>query len=440
MKHFILVGVLFILPLSTYAKALHYMTEKELWGAYAQGNIEAKTVLADRNYYGLDEHPKNTNFALALYEQAAADGNISAIQQMGSFYQSGEHSTHYPQSLSRSIELYEQALNIAIEKQSLTLKDSDDLHKILGNLFALYETGQYSSELFLSNGLALYKKTYGIEMNKKKYNLFKKTDEQREIKTLLKLADFETSEQLHPGLGRERRFLLMQAINLGSVEAMLDLAKDYRDGVGFAPQTKHTIKKAVKLYKQALLQGNSIEAAEQLAHIYRHGIKIKGVKMIGKNDINSRSFYQKAAELGSIFAMEQLAYIYKNGYLGVKPNLEKAVQYSVMSLEYNNSEWEYHAKRIKEKSISFLQQMAENGSAEASYQLGRLYERGHKVMGAVDRSYRQLVPKNQVLAVLFFERAAQQGHKEAQKFLRDKVLDEGERKANAFLCAPAFAT
>ena len=438
MKYFILIGVLFILSFDAYSlySEKHMTNSRLIHEVYNKKSSDVLMILelAERYFHGREGMSEDPKKSVELYKKAAERGNFKAISQIGHFYEQG-----WPidRDLSRAVQFYEQALNIAIRQIAKNeLSDYHDLNFILGRLFILHERGLYSSKLFLKKGLFLYQKIYEGEPKIPSHNKAELYGQARkgDITALLKLADHESIAN-YP----EKRFLLMTAAELGSVQAMVELAETYRYEYDNAPRTKHTIQRAVSLYEQASIEG-SITAAEELAEIYRDGVRDTAntdTMLIDKNFSKARAFYTKAAELGSFSAMDVLAKMYAEGGLGIKPNLEKALQYHVMILETKVTHQETVGTKfiahLKEKSITYLQEFANKGSAEASYQLGRFYRDGLRV----NKKY-QILPVNLALAVLFFERASEKEHEKAKEALRS-MIPEDMRQVNSFACPAVFA-
>ena len=346
MKYLILIGILFNLPFYVYSLSPSFlnMSANELitYTSSHPNDTDARVELAQRHLYGKKGFRKNEREALRLLEEAVEKGHIPAIQKLGSIYQTQNLYDNIDHNLSRTVQLYEQALNIALSSPE-QIKESDItiyLRLILNRLFKLHENGEYSSELFLNNALALYKKVHSLSSLKhseKLAELYAKA-EQGDVQALLEASNIT---HVYDKRNVERRFDLMKAGEMGSVTAMLKLADIYHRAAIFKFQAqahdglnlKHTTRTAVNLYKQALLKGSAI-AAYSLASIYRTGIRehTSHDVLIKQNALTSRSFYKKAADLGNIDAMRELAVIYEKGQLGVKPNEEKAHQYYEQAL------------------------------------------------------------------------------------------------------------
>lgn len=415
-----LAGVLFILPLYAYSKSFFSMTLQELRVAAFNGSVEAKVELADRYFFGRGGVSQSDAYGVQLYREAAEEGSIAAMQKMGYLYDQNIITDHISADAAAAAVFYEKVLNKALELQTLDISDSHSLLIVLNALFIMHARGRHSSELFLNNALSLYKKVYSVEyQGKKRFELYKKA-EQGDISAVMELS--RTAPETSFG---EAQFLLMTAAKMGSVKAMLLLAHDYRYGNSAFMASSHTIRQAAGLLKQAFGKG-SFEAAEDLAEIYTLGILLYGRSVIKPNLLLSRSYHQAAAELGSFSSKAVLAEVYEKGYLGVRPNLQKAVQYHVMVLEaadsgrFGESE-DFYVKK-KKGSISFLQKTANDGDVEALHQLGRLYSGGLKYLN------HQLIPQNTALAVMFFERAAEQNHERARADLLNMVPQQ-ERRA-----------
>ena len=447
MKYLILIGILLNLPFYVHSLPVLDMSYDDLSTAVAldPNNIDAKAELGFRYLHGVKGTPKNESKAIKLLEEAIEKkGNYLSIHhlihQLGFTYEMKDlRDGGVGNNLSRATHFYEQAINIVLNNPTqITVVDTTFIMGILDTLFSLHENGRYSSELFLNNGLTLYKTVHSVDIlnySKKLEKLYIKA-EQGDTQALLTIANPLTSEGL--GFPGERRFALMKASEMGDVTAMLKLADIYIKAARFAfahhkiagLNIKYTIKTAVKLLKKAFFQGKSAKAGHKLAHIYRYGIRhpASGEFLIRPNHLNSRTFYKETADLGDLEAMLVLEDIYDKGWLGVKPNKEKAnqyyIQYSVRVLEDPN-----FSDLKKDKIINRLREIAKDGSPEANYQMGRFYRDGSS----------SIIPSNTAMAAFFFERALEKGeHKEAETALRE-IIPKDILEANSFACPASFA-
>ena len=118
---------------------------------------------------------------------------------------------------------------------------------------------------------------------------------------------------------------LINAIDNGNVEAMLELAKMYQNGEGVIKNWK----KASQFYRKAANLGDA-KAMNLLGDMYYFG---QGVE---KNFYQAFEFYKKAADLGNIAAMNNLGFMYENGK-GVMKNLQKARNFYAKSANLGNN-------------------------------------------------------------------------------------------------------
>ena len=465
-----------MLPFCVYSEEVKYMSMEELKEASQQGNNEAKMHLADnffgyRNQFPIEDY-QDYNFrkgenlieGARLYEELAAKGHFEAIHKLGK-HLTEEGREH--RDIPRAVKWYEHAVRIAL-KSKFNNTTAVWMDAILGRLFLLHETGVHSSQLFLENGLFLYHKTKSayyfnnfetLNDGDLERQLYKQSKE--ETAPLVKLAELYVSESLSPmdhfdtDRQRNTRFLLMEAAKRGSIQAMFKLADAYMNSLPSldfshlsseekkkaeirslgAPHTGHTMKQAVDLYTQAFRKG-SLKATERLAHIYQHGVYIDGKIVVDKNYLLSRNFHQAAIKRGSPISMDALATIYEDGHgLGInKQDFEKAIQYRVMILENIDSHSLLHVPyKVYERSAAALRRMAEDGEVEAIYHLGRFYEQGLE-------SRKSMIPKNETMAALLYEKAAEKGHEEARTALRNKLPEDFYSTGLApFACASAFS-
>ncbi len=175
------------------------------------------------------------------------------------------------------------------------------------------------------------------------------------------------------GVGVERDTLVTlqwyeRAVEAGSVTAMRRLANSYREGTG-VPQD---LKRAAELYQMAADQGN-LDAMCRLGLMYEEG---EGVVLNSRKAFN---LYTQAADRGSAWGMRLLAYCYAQGI---------------------------YVKEDDEQAAKWFLQSAENGDLQSCYIIGMFYSNGTGVK------------KNKKEAKRWLAIAAENGHEGAAEALQ----------------------
>ena len=165
---------------------------------------------------------------------------------------------------------------------------------------------------------------------------------------------------------------MMVAAEYGNQDAMLEIAKCYKLGIG----TNTDINKAIDWYKRCAEKGNT-SAMFNLGICYNE---------VGSNHDMAKAieWYTKAAENNHAAAQFQLASIYLNGRFVDKDS---------------------------ERGFEWLTQSANNGYDKAQYYLGLCYINGDDMVEGMQ--------PNLTIAVQWFERSAAQDHIEAIEALAE---------------------
>lgn len=222
-----------------------------------------------------------------------------------------------------------------------------------------------------------------------------------------------------------------RAGELGNVYAQHNMGVCFHHGNG----VEQSYSKAVEWYLKAAKQGYA-KAQGAMGYHYESG---SGVE---QNYSKAAEWYLKAANQGDVIAQNKLGYWYCTGK-GVPQNYKKALEWYKRAANQGDAEAQYNvgicyangegtprdikealtwwkkaamqgykqaeeamSKEINKVSINFFnscQQAANRGDAEAQYQLGNCYSSG---LG---------VHKNLKEALIWWEKAALQGHKGAIK-------------------------
>lgn len=193
---------------------------------------------------------------------------------------------------------------------------------------------------------------------------------------------------------------LEKAADLGSVDAYLQLGNAYNDNGIWSVDYQ----KAAEYYQKAYNAG-AAEGALRLGIMYESGHGVDA-------DLEEAlKLYQTSADQGDVFAIMKLGFFYLDGK-GVEKDVAKAVAFfekakaagepqadEILSILYSGE-----AKNIidPKKQFEFYKKRAEEGDAEAQYQVYNAYYEG---VGT---------EKNQVLADQWLTKAADNGHVIAQ--------------------------
>jgi hypothetical protein len=187
------------------------------------------------------------------------------------------------------------------------------------------------------------------------------------------------------------------AAEQGYSEAQSNLGDMYRNGQG-VPQD---YTESVKWYRLAAEQGYS-RGQNNLGDMYRNG---QGVP---QDYTESVKWYRLAAKQGLSGAQFNLGIMYKNG-VGV-PQEENVSKEEIELDDVQKSEMEKKKQDYKE-SIKWFTKSAEQGDSKSQYNLGEIYQEGKGI------------PKNNVMAYMFFNLAAVNGD-EVKIKSRNKVASK----------------
>ena len=188
----------------------------------------------------------------------------------------------------------------------------------------------------------------------------------------------------------------------------------YADGKGVA---KNDVE-AVKWYRKAVEQGDQ-DAQFNLALMYENG------RGVDKDEVLAAEWYRKSAEQGYAKAQFNLAWRYANG-LGVEKNDELAVEWYCKSAEHGYVDaqyklgWMYENGRGVEKDYAlaaeWYRKAAEQGHADAQNNLGCMYASGCGV------------DKSDAKSVELYSMAAEKGNQFAH-FNLEVVAERGDASA-----------
>lgn len=177
------------------------------------------------------------------------------------------------------------------------------------------------------------------------------------------------------GLGVERDttqtlYWYERAVEAGSVTAMRRLANSYREGTGVPKDSK----RAAELYQMAADRGN-LDAMCRLGLCYEEG---EGVVLNSRRAFN---LYSQAADRGSAWGMRLVAYCYAQG-IYVKEDNEQAAKWFLQAAEAGDLQSCYiigmfysdgtGVKKNKKEACRWLSIAAEHGHPQAAEALEKL--------------------------------------------------------------------
>jgi TPR repeat protein len=196
------------------------------------------------------------------------------------------------------------------------------------------------------------------------------------------------------------------------------------------------------LLHQAFL--NHIEAANQgyvaayndLGVLYESGQAVEKDNATGKlvrlppNREKAVEFYTKGADLGHVVAQYNLGLKFKRGDIGLPQSDAKAYRLFSKAAEANYAPAMLEAgialadergvDRDPQRAVQLFTAVAQRGSAEAMYYLGNVHVQGRRVPQRPALN----LPQNYAEAFIWYARAAELGHREAQVALA-RMLGEG---------------
>lgn len=168
-----------------------------------------------------------------------------------------------------------------------------------------------------------------------------------------------------------------QAANLGSTQAMMNMASIYNVGMGVERDTL-----AMEQWLQKAVEAGSVTAMMRLANTYREG------QLLPKDMKRAAELYQMAADRGSTDAMCRLGLCYEEGE-GVVLNSRKAFNLYSKAAD-RGSAWGMrlvafcyaeglYVKEDAEQTFLWMKKAAEAGDVQACYFTGMLYSHGEGV-------------------------------------------------------------
>jgi len=187
-----------------------------------------------------------------------------------------------------------------------------------------------------------------------------------------------------------------RAAEQGNPDAQNTVGAIYYNGTGVEKNDAE----ARKWFRKAAEQGHT-QAQSILGFIY-----IKGYG-VDKDEVDGLKWILKSAEQGYAEAQKNMGFIYYDGIAGVIKDNKEALKWFSKAAAQGNQESINMLKKLNylndvEGTVNKYRQAAEQGDADAQYNLGRAYEKG---LG-VDSDVKE--------AVKWYLKAAEQGHAQAQ--------------------------
>src|SRR5437762_1460163 len=204
----------------------------------------------------------------------------------------------------------------------------------------------------------------------------------------------------------------------GDAESEVELGLRYDKGEGVAKDQAE----AVKWYRKAAEQ-NYAAAQDDLGVCFHNG------EGVAKDQVEAVKWYRKAAEQNYATAQENLGVCYVSGE-GVAENLVEAYKWLLLAVRQGNehakegvtllehalrpeqiAQGQKRAHEFKQKPLEEVKAKAEAGDAESEVELALRYDKGEGVA------------KDQVEAVKWYRKAAEQNYAKAQYELGFCYLD-----------------
>jgi len=196
------------------------------------------------------------------------------------------------------------------------------------------------------------------------------------------------------------------AAEAGNTDAMVNLGRFYDVGQGVSQSSAE----ALNWYRKAAEAGSS-RGMHHLGNLYEFG---NGVPQSSPEALN---WYRKAVDAKNTDAMVSLGHMYEFG-AGVSQSYTEAVKWYLKAAEAGNPDgmttlgnrYEHGGKCVSQsytEAVKWYRKAAEAGVPGGMYNLGNMYFSGHGV------------EKDRDQAVRLYKQAAEAGHKDARKRLKE---------------------
>lgn len=315
-----------------------------------EGDFIAQTQLGRFYFYGYGGVKPDTVKALRLFEDAAEQGYVPAMRNVGIHYFYGDGVT---KDETEAIKWYEKA----------AVKGYDMAYLNLGEAY------QFGQQKDFDKAFENYKKA-------------------AELGNLT--AHFQLANMYFYGIGRpqdsnEAVYWYRKAAEKGNIDAQNSLGTMYHNGSGV---TKN-LREAKKWYELAANKRDGY-ALCNLGILYE-----VGGDGIEKDLSEAANMYKQAAKLGNKTAQLRLAEFYANGYGGLQRNDLEAIQWYRIAAQSNSIDVKYALAEFYENgnaqvkadpalAAKWYYQAAIRGKVEAMRKLMRIYKDG---IGVTQDSY-----------------------------------------------------
>lgn len=377
---------------------------------------------------------RNINKAITLLVKAAANGNIEAQYQIGLLHLDDNADPNNENAIMWLSKAAENGHVEAQDKLGVVYFEQKDYKQAIKWLKV--SASRNVTEASYLIGLC-YQNGFGVEMNTTDAAVWytKAATRNHAIAqyTLALLYQKEASQQQTGSWFNQEmaKSLFIRAAINGVAKAKVEAGKCFFNGYG----VKRDYEEALKWFIQAGEKDNEPEAQYLAGCCYLKG---KGTEI---DEEEAAEWFEMAAAQGFEKAQYQLGLMYKKG-TGVIKDAEKAVGLLRASAEQGNAQAQYHlgccygegegVEKNYNEAITWLKRSLENGYKTASEMLEFYKPRFEKqylselgIEDASDDNMYECFTKGQEAtnkrnyksAALYFEKAAEMGHAQAQYYL-----------------------
>ena len=359
-----------------------YLSELEAEAQYRNGVklLEGKDV--DQDFKA----------AFNWFEKSAAQGNVSAMEQLGFMHERG---LGLDVDIKSAREWYEKAVD----------KGSAAAMVAIGKM---YFRGYDGIEKDYAKACEYFKKAAALWRSVEPENQWK-----------VMYAFFYLGRIYTEGLGVEKDLMLGQrchlfAANMGNVVSLHSVAVDYEKGTDgkmkSSERSKHWYSRCAQALKDGKFSFADDMAMRVFALLYRYG------DGVAKDIEESRKWFGMSANLGNVQSLRSLASAYREGS-GVPKDIKKALELYEQAanrgdnLAQNSISWIYYTgegvDRDFDKAHKWGIMAAENGNSGAMETLYRMYRDGDGV------------EKDEAKALEWLTKASEKGNAAAMAALGD---------------------
>ena len=196
--------------------------------------------------------------------------------------------------------------------------------------------------------------------------------------------------------------LWREAATMGNVDAQYNLGVCYNNGIGVEADNSE----AARWWTMAAEQGD-ITSQYNVGMLYRQGVGVE------QDYARSMEWLAKAAKQGDPDAEYELGNFYDNAW-GVAQDYHKMMEHYKAAAEKGHPKSQaivglfYYENESYAEAAEWLRKSADQGYADGQYYLARCYRYGHGV------------EQNAEEEAAYFQKAARQGHLDAQVELGDR--------------------